>query len=294
MSSSLTISVNGTPNGTYDVSSTSTSCTSVSGGRTCTFTVNAPAGSDTFALIIWDKPSGTGNQLAAGSATQTITVGTSNTLTIPLNGVVSKIALSLANPTPPQGTPTSIPMTITALDADNNTISTCSSCPPADNQFANPITLSDSDTSHTKINVNGGAANVLSATTDVVTVAYDGGPMSTAAQFSASAAGVLATNVTGATLSPYGSVLLSPSSVAFTSPSGSQSVQASQAGYAGTLSVSAAACANIASVSPSGTNPITITVTAVGAGICSAGISGGFSQSAALSITVTSTSITIQ
>lgn len=290
-SSSLSVSINGVPSGVYDVSSTSTSCTSVSSGRTCTFTVAAPVGSDTFALIIWDKPGGTGSQLSTGSATRTIVVGTTNALTIPLNGIVAKITLTLATSAPPQGTAASIPMTITALDADNNVISTCSSCPAADNQFSNPITLSDSNTTDAPTIVNGTAGSLVSATTDIVTVAYDGSSLSTPVQFSASATGVQTSNVTGATLWPYGKLVLSASAVAFTSISGSQIVQASQSGYTGNLAFSPCPSATITS---SGTNPYSITVTPIKAGTCSVTISGGFSQSATLSITVTSTVITIQ
>lgn len=293
-SSSLSVSINGVPSGVYDVSSTSTSCASVSGGRTCTFTVAAPVGSDTFALIIWDKPGGTGNQLATGSATRTIAVGTANALTIPLNGIVAKITLTLATTAPPQGTATSIPMTVTALDADNNVISTCSSCPAADNQFSNPITLSDSNTTDAPTIVNGTAGSVVGATTDIVTVAYDGSSLSTPVQFFASASGVLTSNVTGATLWPYGKLVLSASTVAFTSISGSQSVQASQAGYTGSLTLSTSSCTGIATITSSGTNPYSITVTPIKAGTCSVTVSGGFSQSATLAITVTSTVITIQ
>ncbi|TAM58815.1 hypothetical protein EPN52_09200 [bacterium] len=294
----LTVAVNNAAADTYDVSPTSTSCQLVSGGRSCTFTVNAPVGSDTFALTIWDAPNATGNKLATGSATQTIVAGTANTLTIPLNAVVAKIVLTLANPNPPQGTATSIPLTVAVSDADGNPISTCGGCVAGANQYANPITLTDSDSTYTKISVNGGSGSVVNATTDAVSVAYNGGNLSSA-QLSATATAINAApvSVTQATLTPYGSIVMSPSSVAFTSTGASpQTVQASQAGYSGALSANFASCSSIASVNQvgTGTNPLTLSVAPVGAGTCSVTISGGFSKTATLTITVTTTTITVQ
>jgi virginiamycin B lyase len=131
-SSSLTVAVNsGTPT-VADVSAGSTLCTPVSGGRSCTIPVNAPPGTDSFVLDMYDAANGTGNLLATGTGTTTVTAGQPFTLAITLQGVSLSVALipdagstltpagtnaySLAKCFPSQN------VDVTGVDADGNAI----------------------------------------------------------------------------------------------------------------------------------------------------------------------------
>ena len=51
--SSVALSINGGANVFFDVSATSSLCTTVSGARNCTLTFGAPVGSDTFAFLVF-------------------------------------------------------------------------------------------------------------------------------------------------------------------------------------------------------------------------------------------------
>ncbi len=114
-------------------------CATTAAGLTCTITLEAPAGSDTFSVALYDAASAGGSLLGSGSATATIAPNVSNTVGITIGGVVASVLLSLATTTPVQGAMVQIPLTVEALDADGNIIVT--------DPFAVPLTLTDSDTS---------------------------------------------------------------------------------------------------------------------------------------------------
>jgi hypothetical protein len=190
---SASIAVNGGTPAVANLSSGSPNCTpAAGGGRTCSATVSAPVGADTFREILYASTNGTGAALSQNTSTNTIVAGKANVVNMTLDGVVASITLALANATPAPGTAATIPLTVTIMDASGATII-------GSDPFANPITLTDSDTS---------GATTLSKTTlaspadaAALTVAYTGAAIASAT-FSASATGVATANVTPATLTP--------------------------------------------------------------------------------------------
>ncbi len=190
---SVSIAINGGTPVIANLSAGSASCTATAGGgRTCSVTVTAPVGSDTFSEILYASTNGTGAALSQNQTTATIVAGKSNVVNMTLEGVVASIVLALGNTTPAQSVAATIPLTVTIKDASGAAII-------GSDPFTNPITLTDSDTS---------GATTLSKTTlsspaDAagLSVAYTGAAIASAT-FSASATGVAAANITPATLTP--------------------------------------------------------------------------------------------
>jgi hypothetical protein len=124
---SASITVNGGTATGVNLSVGSTNCATVTGGRACTIAVPAALGSDTFTMELYDGPlTGglpTGNVLsAATNFAATVTEGTAN-ITVPLvlGGVPASVDVGTGAP-PTAGTAATIPLTITAYDADGNVI----------------------------------------------------------------------------------------------------------------------------------------------------------------------------
>jgi hypothetical protein len=129
--SSSTLSASVLINGTLpligiDLSAGSPNCGAVVGGRACNITVPARIGADTFALILYDGPlvagAPTGSALSAASSfAATVAEGTSNvTAPLVLGGVPAKV--DIAAPGLAGRAPATVPMIVTAYDADGNTI----------------------------------------------------------------------------------------------------------------------------------------------------------------------------
>lgn len=87
-----------------------------------------------------------------------------------------------------------------------------------------------------------------------------------------------------------GTVVLSPSSLAFSGTSTPQTVTATQSGFAGPFTASAPTCAGIATVATASAN--TFTVTPLAGGQCTATVTGTGGATATLLIGVTTLSIT--
>ncbi len=194
---SASIAVNGGTPVIVDLSATSGNCVPApGGGRTCTATVNAPVGADTFTEIMYAGANGTGAALSQNTTSATIVAGQANSVAITLEGIVASIGLALANPTPQIGVATTTALTVTFKDASGAAI--VGTAP-----FTQPITLTDSDTTGaTKL-----SATVLNSPQDEsgLTVAYNGaaiGPVT----FGATAAGVPAAAVSAAVMTPQGFV----------------------------------------------------------------------------------------
>jgi hypothetical protein len=189
---SVAIAVNGAAPVVVNIGPSSPNCTSGSGGRTCTVSVSAPPGTDTFTENMYQSTNGTGSPLSTSTTSAKIVVGQANVVNVTLDGIVASIALSLANPNPPEGSAIQIPLTVTFNDASGAAII-------GSDPFANPITLTDSDTSgatsvsNAALNSPGAAANL--------SVSYNGSAIAQAI-FSATAAGVPASSITPATLTP--------------------------------------------------------------------------------------------
>jgi hypothetical protein len=93
--SSVELSINGGTDTNFDVSTTSSLCTTVSGLRNCTLSFAAPAGNDTFAFLIFAGPNGTGNQLASATSSQTIAAGAAFNFTVALNAAIGTLLISI-------------------------------------------------------------------------------------------------------------------------------------------------------------------------------------------------------
>jgi virginiamycin B lyase len=113
---SIAISSGGTAVG----SPTVLNCTS---GSTCSTSLTAPIGADTFSVTLYSGANATGNVLGLGSAAKTIVVNTANVVSLTLNGVVNSLALVVTSPTSlPAGSTATETVTVNALDAAGYTI----------------------------------------------------------------------------------------------------------------------------------------------------------------------------
>ena len=191
LTQSVRLTVNGGTPVVANLTSGSPNCTDGAQGRSCTVHAQAAAGSATIVVQLYGQPNGQGPVLSQGTTSATLTAGSSNAISLTLNGVVARIVLALGTAAPPQGTPATIPLTVTAYDAAGAAI--------VGDPFASPITLTDSDTSGaTSI-----SKTVIAAPSDAanLTVSYNGASIGNVT-FGATASGVSASNVTPATLSP--------------------------------------------------------------------------------------------
>jgi hypothetical protein len=198
-SQSASIAVNGGTPVIASLAAGSSNCTPATGtSRTCSVTVAAPVGTDTFTEILYPSTNGTGTPLSQNQSTFTIVAGKANVVNMTLNGVVASIALSLDTPAPPLGKAATIPLHVTMNDASGATII-------GSDPFVNAITLTDSDTSGATTLSRTQLASPADAA--ALTVTYTGATIASAT-FGASATGVAATAVTPATLTPAAATAL--------------------------------------------------------------------------------------
>jgi hypothetical protein len=184
---SAVIAINGGAPVLIDLAANSPNCVpSGGGGRTCTATVSAAPGADTFSEKLYASTDGSGPVLSQSVTTQTIVAGHANVVNMILEGVVATLGVALSNPTPPVGSPTQIVVIVTFSDSSGATII-------GSDPFANPITLSDSDQSgitslnRTTLTSPADAANVY--------LNYTGQPLASAT-ITASAAGATSGSAT--------------------------------------------------------------------------------------------------
>lgn len=126
-----------------NLSASSPNCAAAAGGAlTCTITVSAPAGSDTFVVTLYSGQNGTGSVLSSATVTGTVTAAAANSIPITLNGTVASIAVSVTNGNNliPGGYATTLPVVVTAKDAAGATI-------VGPGTYTNPIKLANADTS---------------------------------------------------------------------------------------------------------------------------------------------------
>jgi hypothetical protein len=181
---SATITVGTAAPVTVNLTPSSKGCTT--GPLTCTVSVPAPAGSDTFTVTLFDALNGTGKELSTGSVTATVAKGKSTDVGVTLNGIVASLQLALGSPTPIKGVAATTPLSVTALDADGNTILT-------PGNYENAITIADSDTSHTQLQLGSatpGSSVTITTPGQTVSVLYDGSTSASAATFTATVKGV--------------------------------------------------------------------------------------------------------
>ncbi len=163
--------------------------------------LSALPGNATFVFSLYDAPGATGKLLGGGTATAAVLAGSPFTVAVTLDGVVNSVTVTLSNSFV-AGSSGSASVVVAAKDPDGNTII-------APGNYTSPITLTNSDTTGTyKL-----SATTVNGPTDVITLTYNGGAVTTPATIAPSANGIPATALTPAT-----AVTLNyfPSSVSYT------------------------------------------------------------------------------
>lgn len=171
-----TIQVNGGTVTQLDLGSGAPNCSSYPGGRSCTIGVAAPIGSDTFSLVLYDGPySGgmhTGTALSAASNfAATVTEGQSNVATGLILGGIPVQADVAVGGTFTGGQAATLPLVVTAYDADSNVIVGPAAYADASGT-AVPLTISTSTTSQFTLHdgAQSGGSIAVAAPSDTVTL----------------------------------------------------------------------------------------------------------------------------
>jgi hypothetical protein len=246
--------------------------------------VNAPVGSDTFAVVLYDSTSGSGNALSTGTTTQTIVADQTNSVNLTFNGIVSTIALSVGA-SGAAGTASTIPLTVKALDADGKTI-----VGPGTyvNASGAPVTiaLADSDTS----GATTPSQTSFGAPSTGVTLAYTGLAIS-AATITASASGYAnATATFTPALQPIVPTLTALNLDASSGNGSTETFGASEIGwtnapYNRSLTVTnPMACANVGGISGSGSTYTATAASMPSPGSCTVTLSDNAGQTQSIQL----------
>jgi hypothetical protein len=283
----------GAPFDTTTTLTVGTNCTVSAGTETCTLSVIAPPGSVNYTF---NDSDGT-HTLATATATFTNTVGTNNSLSVTLQGIVSTVTVSgaalAANST--SYATTGEVLTVNAMDADGNNIVNGSTSA----NYANPVTLTDNDaTGQTQLSVNGGTAASSVITTnpsDAVKLTYTGKAINnftiTASGTGISGSSIISVSVNDVTLTgttnddaAHGGLSTDPNwgqqTLFFTQPSGTQNVTAAELGWSNAPynqqfdlvpgNGTGNTCGTLGGIATFSASPATtFTITAHGTGICS-------------------------
>ena len=271
----------------YDVSPTSTLCTTNGSVRTCTLAIPALAGTSyTVRFTSFDTAPVNGvipptaKQLALATTTTTIAAGQLNVLSVTLEGTPSSLVVPFTARAVLAGAASTVSLaTTTVRDAAGNTIA---------GAYAAPIAVTVTDTgAHVTLSIDGGttkSASVnLTSSTDAsnLTAYYDGaGSAGYVATLTFSASGVTSATSTlnrfgiagAATFGTPTFTLGAPSNLAFSAPAQQLQLTASEANFAGAFSVKSSTCGGIAAV---GSTPPTFTVTSSTFGTCVVTITDG-------------------
>jgi virginiamycin B lyase len=165
----VTLAGQSSPLATANLGAGAPGCAVVAGGVTCSVSVTAPAGSNTFVITTYNGTNGSGQQLSTARIAATVTQNTTTQVALTLNGVVATTQVILGTTTAPVGSPLSIAVTVNAYDQNGNLI-------VGSGNFSSPITLTLADPS---------GATALSTTSVAapgtsVTLNYSGNSMGTA------------------------------------------------------------------------------------------------------------------
>jgi streptogramin lyase len=181
-----------TPTGVYDLSSGSGQCSAGSGGsRTCTLTVQAPAGNDYFLVKLYNEAPVSGAipggalLLSSNTVTLVVVLGQSNVLPVTLNGSPATIVLSPQGFLLPPGQSNSFTFFVNALDTSGNLII-------GPGNYTNPIALAVSGDSHNTLSLS--TNSITAPGTTSVTVTYNNG-----GAFTGTLNGVPTATITGST-----------------------------------------------------------------------------------------------
>jgi hypothetical protein len=165
---------------TANLTTGSSNCsTPTGGGLQCTVTVQAPFGTDTFAVSTYSGLNGSGSLLSSGQVQVNIVRGanTPPTVQLDLDGVPASVALALGTATLPVGYAGSTAVIVQAKDASGNLII-------GPGVFSTPISLAISGDTYNTLSLS---TTSITSPGQVATLNYNGG-----------------TNV-GATITPSGS-----------------------------------------------------------------------------------------
>ena len=176
------ISVNGAPSPTlsFSLASSAPNCTSTSGARTCTIVVDLPLGPDFVALSTFDGAltsdgHTSGHLLASASRLQQIVESSANHVLLSLLGVPASVTIvSQRSSIPSNGTPVTVPLTVTVFDASGTQITGTDS-------YAFAITFQMQSTgvptgATFRFSVNGGppGGGTVTSPNDTIALVYDG------------------------------------------------------------------------------------------------------------------------
>jgi streptogramin lyase len=175
-------------------------------GTECTLTVNVPLGAPTggaasnVTATSYDGLNGTGNALGIATVPFTATAAGPNVINFTLSGVVANVhVVAPASAALVNGTPTQIPLTVVALDAQGNTIIAPGGYADA-NGDALTITVTDSDATQTSI-LNPVVSAPGQGTSPTLT--YTGTGAVTATLSATITGGTITGSVTGTTLTAH-------------------------------------------------------------------------------------------
>jgi hypothetical protein len=308
----LGINVNSTGEIYYNVAAGSPNCNALT-PRVCTVFVNATPGSGTFAFQTFGDTPTSGSEttqtavptelLAEGSASQTITAGTSNTLSVTLNGTPSTATLAPLSSFPSDGAHHSQSLAVTVKDAagftivgtfDHQVTLSIAEVGGSGLSFIGPTGLSTltsmllnnaTDTANVHVNYNGGGSGVYHA---VITDNLSDGNQTVFSPFF-----IDQTSVTLAITTQSGGNQVGTSTTVTPSEFGATSIS-----YGTTCDgTSGRAAVTVSPGSPltgGPTFPVTITATAVGTACAVTYLDSSGSQlTTTVNVTSTSASITI-
>jgi hypothetical protein len=181
---------------TVNLTTGSSSCTTPSGGGLqCTVTVQAPFGTDTFAISTFSAVNGGGSVLSSGEVQVTLTRGAATpTVQLDLNGVASTVALVLGQSELPVGNPGSTAVIVQAKDASGNLII-------GPGLFSSPIDLAITGDTYATLSLS---STSVTSPGQVVTLDYNGGT-NVGSTITPSGSGL--TGATGATFNATGAVM---------------------------------------------------------------------------------------
>ena len=132
------------PATTANLTSTSPNCTAATATvpLTCTVSLYAPPGNDSFTVSLYSGLNGAGNLLSTATVAATVSATQTTNVPITLGGVVAAIAVSVTsgNNLIPGGYATTLPVVVMAKDASGATI-------VGPGNYSNPITVTNADTS---------------------------------------------------------------------------------------------------------------------------------------------------
>ncbi len=181
---------------TVNLTTASSSCTTPSGGGLqCLVTVQAPYGTDTFAISAFSGLNGGGNVLSTNTVQVTLTRGATETpVQLDLNGVPATVALVLGQSELPVGNAGSTAVIVQAKDANGNLII-------GPGTFSTAIDLAITGDTYDTLSLSSTSVNTPG---QVVTLKYNGGT-NAGSTITPSASGL--TSATAARFNATGGVL---------------------------------------------------------------------------------------